>query len=105
MDKKKSTNEHLTILETKTKRILRYLYGVQKEVGYKEIQEDTGINYDTLRNLISFLNRFKAITKKYEMGSAKRRSPPRRIVWISLNEKQMNNARRVLKIRNNKDGI
>jgi len=84
--------------QTQTKRLLKYLCLVQKPVTYKEISEDTGISYATARSLIRFLNNFKAITKNYEVGPATSKIPPKVVLHISLNEKQIKNARWILKL-------
>ena len=98
MDKnlKITTYVNIGLRETDTKRILSFLYNSQKPVTLKEIEEDTGLTNLKIRGLLSYLGKMNKVTKKYKIGPAKRGQPPRKIVFVSLEGSQNDNAKKVL---------
>ena len=92
----KNTNLNIYVRETSAKKMLNYLYSVGEPVKIKEICENTGLTETQVWGLVQYLGNLGAITKKYEMGPAKYQSPPRRHLLLSLNEKQRQNASRVI---------
>ena len=90
------TNFGIYARETNTKKVLNFLFKIHRPVTLVEVEEDTGLSNEQIRKVVSFLNGMDKITKRYQYGLAKRRSPPRRLLWISLNDSQTINAKRVL---------
>ena len=77
------------VRDTYTKKVLRFLYLVQKPVKIDDIVEDTGLTRGQVARVVKFLGKLNKITRKYELGIAKYRSPPRRIVIVSFSKSQL----------------
>ena len=106
------TYVNINLRETSVKKILNMLFRIGRPVTLVEIEEDTGISNMRIRGLLCYLSKMNNITKKYDIGPAKRGHPPRKMLWVSLNESQKENARRVIskyerlkKLLGGKDGF
>ena len=103
MEKNDEKLTKLHVYETGTNglKILDCLYSYQKPLKISDIVEDTGLEKKQVYRSVSFLHAIGSITKKFgEKNKAKRRIPPTRTLFVSLSEKQIKNAYRVL----NKNG-